>query len=124
MYELRQALEAIRDFMEMGGPILTAIAWLLFVMWVMIVERWAFFRTALRQQINEAVEIWEARSERKSWQAHQIRLKMVSQITINAQQNLSVIKTLVALCPLMGLMGTVTGMIEVFDVMAVSGSGN
>jgi len=31
---------------------------------------------------------------------------------------------LVALCPLLGLMGTVTGMIEVFDVMAVSGSGN
>ncbi|GAG63286.1 unnamed protein product, partial [marine sediment metagenome] len=39
MYELRQALEAIRDFMEMGGPVLTAIAWLLFVMWIMIVER-------------------------------------------------------------------------------------
>ena len=29
-----------------------------------------------------------------------------------------------ALCPLLGLLGTVTGMIEVFDVMAISGSGN
>jgi len=28
------------------------------------------------------------------------------------------------LCPLMGLLGTVTGMIEVFEVMAISGSGN
>ena len=35
-----------------------------------------------------------------------------------------IIKTMVALCPLLGLMGTVTGMIEVFDVMALSGSGN
>jgi biopolymer transport protein ExbB len=34
------------------------------------------------------------------------------------------IKTLVALCPLLGLVGTVTGMIEVFDVMALSGTGN
>ena len=66
MYELRQALEAIRDFMEMGGPVLTAIAWLLFVMWIMIVERWAFYRSALKTQINEVVGIWEARSERKS----------------------------------------------------------
>ncbi len=34
------------------------------------------------------------------------------------------IKTLVALCPLLGLLGTVTGMIEVFEVMAFSGTGN
>jgi biopolymer transport protein ExbB len=37
---------------------------------------------------------------------------------------MALIKTCVALCPLMGLMGTVTGMIEVFEVMAISGSGN
>ena len=34
------------------------------------------------------------------------------------------IKTLVAIAPLLGLLGTVTGMIEVFDVMALSGSSN
>jgi biopolymer transport protein ExbB len=31
---------------------------------------------------------------------------------------------MVAICQLLGLMGTVTGMIDVFDVMAISGSGN
>jgi biopolymer transport protein ExbB len=43
---------------------------------------------------------------------------------MSANQYLQIIKTMVALCPLLGLMGTVTGMIEVFDVMAFSGSGN
>jgi biopolymer transport protein ExbB len=37
---------------------------------------------------------------------------------------MSLIKTCVALCPLCGLLGTVTGMVEVFDVMAIAGSGN
>jgi len=34
------------------------------------------------------------------------------------------IKAMVALCPLLGLLGTVWGMIEVFNVMAVTGGGD
>ena len=34
------------------------------------------------------------------------------------------IKTLVAVAPLFGLLGTVTGMITVFDVMAFTGGGD
>ncbi|GIR69928.1 MAG: hypothetical protein CM15mP74_11790 [Halieaceae bacterium] len=37
---------------------------------------------------------------------------------------MNVIATCVALCPLLGLLGTVTGMIEVFNVMAVTGGGD
>ena len=36
---------------------------------------------------------------------------------------IGMINTTVALCPMLGLLGTVTGMIEVFDVMA-GGGGN
>ena len=43
---------------------------------------------------------------------------------IDLQRGLQIIKSLVALCPMLGLLGTVTGMIEVFDVMAIAGSGN
>ncbi len=43
---------------------------------------------------------------------------------MSASTTVPIVQTLVALCPLLGLMGTVTGMIEVFDVMAFSGSGN
>ena len=34
------------------------------------------------------------------------------------------IKTLMAVLPLLGLLGTVTGMVQVFDVMAITGTGN
>jgi biopolymer transport protein ExbB len=48
----------------------------------------------------------------------------VSEVRLELHHSVGAIKTLVALCPMLGLLGTVTGMIEVFDVMAIAGSGN
>ena len=117
-------LEAVRDFMELGGDVLTIIAVTIFFMWVLIIERLIFFRTGMKTLAQESLAVWEARSERKSWNAKQIREAMISRYAMAANVGVPVIQTLVALCPLLGLMGTVTGMIEVFDVMAISGSGN
>ncbi len=118
------AFEAIRDFMELGGPVLRWIAITIFVMWVLIVERIVFFRTNMRGLAADIREAWESRSERKSWHAHQIREGMISKFSMATNRSIPMIQTLVALCPLLGLLGTVTGMIKVFEVMAVSGSGN
>ena len=124
MQGLIDAYEAIRDFLELGGPVLRWIAVVILVMWILILERLIFYRTALRSLMKDAFARWEARSERKSWHAHQIRAAMVSEIRMAANQGLPMIQTLVALCPLLGLLGTVTGMITVFQVMASAGTGN
>jgi biopolymer transport protein ExbB len=124
MLWLTDAFEAIRDFMELGGPVLRWIAITIFVMWVLIIERLLYFRSTMNKLSRKIHDIWESRSERRSWNAHQIREKMISEFSMATNSGISMIQTLVALCPLLGLMGTVTGMIKVFEVMAVSGSGN
>jgi biopolymer transport protein ExbB len=124
MLWLADSFEAIRDFMELGGPILRWIAVTIFVMWVLIAERLMYFRSSMKSMSREIHDNWESRSERRSWNAHQIREMMISRFEMATSKGINVIQTLVALCPLLGLMGTVTGMIKVFGVMAVSGSGN
>jgi len=124
MLWLFDSLEAIRDFMELGGPVLVWIAITIFVMWVLIVERLLYFRGEMKAMSKDIHDKWESRPERKSWNAHQIREAMISQFSMASNRSIPMIQTLVALCPLLGLMGTVTGMIKVFGVMAVSGSGN
>ena len=114
----------VRDFMESGGVMVWWIALTIFIMWLLIVERAIFYRVGLPKLVEEVRAKWEARSERMSWNAHRIREAMVAQVELQAEQWLAFIQTLVALCPLLGLMGTVTGMIRVFEVMALSGSGN
>lgn len=118
------AYEAIRDFLEMGGPVLRLIGIVILFMWILILERLIYFRTGLKAQIKEAFDEWESRSERRSWHAHQIRSRIVSRVKMGAEHGLPMIQTLVALCPLFGLLGTVTGMIKVFEVMAMSGTSN
>jgi biopolymer transport protein ExbB len=124
MLWLFDSVEAIRDFMSLGGPVLLAIAVTIFLMWVLIVERIMFFRSSMKTMSRKIHDDWESRRERKSWAAHQIRELMISRFEASTNKGINLIQTLVALCPLLGLLGTVTGMISVFQVMAVSGSGN
>ncbi|MFT7286696.1 MAG: biopolymer transport protein ExbB [Halieaceae bacterium] len=116
--------EIFFSFMDKGGNVLWLIAILLFLMWTLIFERLWFFNFVWRKEVFEIIREWEARGERKSWNAKQIRARLLSVSSEDIQANLPLITTMVALCPLLGLLGTVTGMIEVFNVMAVTGGGD
>jgi len=124
MLALSEAFDAIREFMDRGGDVLFLILAVTFIMWVLIIERLWYLTAEYKVERRRVLGAWEARSERKSWYAHKIRIAMISEISNNLNSGVQLIKTMVALCPLIGLLGTVTGMIEVFDVMAFQGSGN
>ncbi|MEX2481025.1 MAG: MotA/TolQ/ExbB proton channel family protein [Gammaproteobacteria bacterium] len=118
------ALEDVRDFFELGGDVLFLIGILTLVMWTLILERMLYFVLRYPNLARHALGAWEARAERISWHAHRVRELLISTAQQELERNMPLIRTCVALCPLMGLLGTVTGMIEVFEVMAISGSGN
>lgn len=112
---------AIRTFLEAGGNVLYLIAIATFLMWAIIFERAWFIKTEHRQDVGNALAYWEGRQERNSWNAHMIRLRLISEVNIRLKVNMGYIKTLISLLPLIGLLGTVTGMISVFEAMAYSG---
>jgi biopolymer transport protein ExbB len=111
----------IISFMEQGGNVLWLIAALTFFMWTMIFERFSYFQSEHRNVVRIATEVWETRAERRSWSARQIRDGLISEASDKITGSLPLIQTCVALCPLLGLLGTVTGMISVFDAMATQG---
>ena len=121
---MSEAIGAVRDFVETGAQVLLVIAFVTAVMWTLLIERFWYFRSAHREEAARVKREWEARDDHSSWNAHQIRRMMISEVQQKLERGLNMIKTIVAVCPMFGLLGTVTGMIEVFDVMATSGSGN
>ena len=115
-------LYGITDFMTQGGSVL----WLLFatclLLWLLILERAWFLRITWPGRAASLVEQWHRRQDRSSWRAHKIREALVSEASLSLGAFLPLIKVLVVLCPLLGLLGTVLGMIGVFEVIAVSGN--
>jgi len=118
------ALASIRSFLDLGGNVLYAIMVVLFLMWTFIFERlWYLYRVHPDAK-RVIVGAWEARTDTQSWYARRIREEMISTTSVALKNNIGLIKALIAICPLLGLMGTVTGMVSVFDVMTYSGTGN
>ena len=66
--------------------------------------------------------IWESRSDHDSWNAHQIRRMLIGEAAASLNSGILMIKTLVALCPLLGLLGTVLGMIKAFNAIVSAGA--
>ena len=110
----------LQEFLARGGPVLLAIMAATFVMWALILERLFYFRFAHKAVADQALAEWRSRSDHKSTFAHWVKEKLVSEVRQQAQANVSFTKAMVALAPLLGLLGTVTGMVTVFDNMAIT----
>ena len=121
---MTQMMLDVQAFLETGGGVLNFIGLVTIVMWTLMLERFWFFYRVFPGVAEEVQKRWRDRDDHSSWDAHQIRRLLVSELRMQLEDGLAYIRVLVALCPLLGLLGTVTGMIEVFDVMAVAGSGN
>jgi biopolymer transport protein ExbB len=63
----------VSNFMLLGGDVLTLIAFVIFVMWALIAERTQYFYLRFPQQAQRMQQLWDARSDHHTWQAHQIR---------------------------------------------------
>lgn len=125
MFELAyDGLTAIREFFERGGDVLYPILLVTILLWTLILERFWFFYRVFPDMAAGVQRDWELRSDQESWYARRVRDQLISEVSLQVNLTIPIIKALIAVLPLLGLLGTVTGMIEVFQVMAVSGTGN
>jgi biopolymer transport protein ExbB len=116
--------EVILAFMEKGGNVLWLIAALVFFMWTLIFERVWYFTSVWKQDRAAVSMPGKAGVSANLGTLRRFASALLSESRELINDNMNVIATCVALCPLLGLLGTVTGMIEVFNVMAVTGGGD
>lgn len=140
VYEMMACLSA-------GGSILLPLGLVCFFMWLGIFERILFFRKLLGQDLSSDTVVLMATSPKipipagdglvarllRDFRKHQcqrpglnpsILEECVLRIRKDLGRRLPMIQVLASVAPLFGLLGTVTGMIATFEVMAISGTGD
>jgi biopolymer transport protein ExbB len=115
-------LHAFSEFMSRGGPVLWWLALAVALFWLIAFERLIYLYISFPRRRQTWVSRWQQRADRHSWFARQQRAAWLSQAHIELNQHLNLLKLLVVLFPMIGLLGTVTGMISVFDVLEAQGN--
>ncbi len=119
-----EQIDILREFFAKGGPVLTGVFVLSIFLWALILERYYFLYKVYPTRIQKLVTQWQRRPDHSSWYALKIRDGLLSEISTELKHNLIPIQALTGILPLLGLLGTVTGMISIFEVLNVFGNGN
>lgn len=145
LYNSYVQLEA---YLAAGGMVMLPLVLVSVVMWLLIIDRAFFFRRLYRKnmsfqtawehvqhkrmpdpkQYGGAVSLLVARFNYARSGDRMLDRFILDETVLRTNRSLndylSLIGVLAAIAPLLGLLGTVTGMIATFDVLAVFGTGN
>jgi biopolymer transport protein ExbB len=138
----------LETYLQDGGVVMLPLVLVSLLMWVLIMDRIFFFRRLYRKTMN-ARTAWEHIQHQRMPDPGEYRGivsllvaeflehrsgdqtldrfildERVQHINRRMKDYLALIGVLAAIAPLLGLLGTVTGMIATFDVLAVFGTGN
>ncbi len=107
-----------------GGWIIVAIILLTFVMWVLILERYLFLWRETRRLVGRTFDHWLKLRTTDARSNMRLRASVTLGFREALARSLGTIRVITAILPLLGLLGTVAGMITTFEVMTVFGTGN
>lgn len=120
--DFMQLVYSMTDFLDRGGAVLYWIAVAALILWFLLFERILYIHFRARKDMKLLSENWERQANRAN--ATHVRQFLQNVFKHKLLATLPMIKTLVQITPLLGLFGTVYGMIEIFDVIALEGTGD
>ena len=113
---LSDLLEAFNDFLAQGGMVLSLIFIVTLVLFTLFTYRFIVLHRDIPNAIASDIKSPDINQHQRLFYLYYFGRKMVVFHDL--------IKFIIALLPMLGLLGTVTGMIHLFEVMAQFGNSN
>jgi biopolymer transport protein ExbB len=138
----------LHAYLVAGGVVMLPLLVISIIMWILIINRMFFFRRLNRKNMSREragryiqedqipdprdykgaiamlVTEFQARRTGSVTIDRYILDETVMSVVSKLDDNLTIIGVLAKVSPLLGLLGTVTGMIATFDIISVFGAGN
>lgn len=114
-------LDDLLLFFDRGGVVLYVVFAVGLFLWALLIDRVIYLYFFYKNYKKSILDELREKSYDKKFK-EEIKTYLVEDIRFELSNGTDFIKTLIVVCPLIGLLGTVTGMIEVFDVMAIMGN--
>jgi len=117
-------LEPIRLLFQQGGSVLWAIFAASALMWLFIIERYTFYFFLLPSLRRELYQQWQSTQSGKEIVDKHLFESVLKEYAVALKEYLKPIRSLSDILLLLGLFGTISGMITVFDAMSLLGTNN
>tara|TARA_B100000035_G_scaffold299059_1_gene293405 strand:+ start:134 stop:625 length:492 start_codon:yes stop_codon:yes gene_type:complete len=117
-----EVFKTYSNFINQGGPVVLILFFISIYLFILISAKFKF--------LFSDIEILKAEYKQNLLSLKKDQLYSLNLSALKCDfknliiKDFYIIQTLIALCPVLGLLGTVTGMIEVFDVVSFFGTGN
>lgn len=110
---LQQSEQHIEELIALGGPVMWPLLGVSLLLWTLVLERYWF--------LLHSFPDYAERSLPATWSPAEMIIE-IADMSFLLRRHLRLIKTLSGILPMLGLLGTVTGIVETFDLIRMFGS--
>ncbi len=142
---ISMVLSNIIDYINKGGIVMYPLICISFIMWLLIIERLIFFKRLYSKNISKKeiiaiikgtekpslnygiidILLYEILKKKEEMDlTPSIIDEAVVKVVHSLDKHLEIISLLASIAPLLGLLGTTTGMVKTFFAIAIFGTGN
>jgi len=107
-----------------GGPVLFILFFISFLIFFILVNKYIFIYLDKSEWFDQKLNRFIEENPPESFDLNQVKKTYVSELNRISNTNIRLLDGLIGMCPMIGLLGTVYGMIEVFEVLSFLGTGN
>ena len=109
-----------------GGPVLYVLFGLTLIIFALLIDKYIYIFIFIKSSdwTRQKVDNFLSENPPESTKYNFVESTLISNVKRKTSSNIKILDGLIGMCPMIGLLGTVYGMIEVFEVLSFMGTGN